>query len=134
MKCSGREHAKRFGDLLWRDVPRFGRGPSNQQICENGTRRDRCNAALSLEARGREASLLEPDRQPQDIATDGVRDFDARSGVWEIARVVWIAKMLEHSIVNHSNEYRAKINEVAIPYARFLKTPANPSLFSFESH
>jgi hypothetical protein len=118
---------------------RFRRRFPAQEIGQHGTRCNRCDATLGLEARGGDSAGLDSNSEPQDIAAHWICHFDHGSGAGKIARIVGFAEMLEHSFVEHGRQYKAerrtlnvRVRDSGVQYCTLL--PNGFSLrFSFES-
>ncbi len=46
--------------------------------------------------------------EPQHIAADRICHFDRRRSIGKFARIVGIAKMVKHSVVEHQRQYKAE--------------------------
>jgi hypothetical protein len=106
VKRRGRKAAEGVRDLLGRDVAGFSGRPVSKQIREDGTRSDGGHAALRLELRSDDARSFDPNSKAQDIPADGIRDFNGRRRIGEVADVVRIAEMFEDRKAVHRPHYK----------------------------
>src|SRR5262249_30166608 len=75
---------------------------SSHPLRERGTRRDGRRAAARFVARFGGPVALEAHRQPQNIATHGIRDFDRDRGRRQVADVARILEMIEKALAVHA--------------------------------
>jgi len=63
------------------------------------------SATSAEEARLRDLAVHDSRGELQDIAADGIADFNRSSGVGKFASVAWIAEMLEDGFTEHRRKY-----------------------------
>lgn len=101
VKCGRGQTSEGFGDFLGRNQADLGGCLAPQQIGEDGTRSDRDDAALRLEARSSDSPAFEPHGKAQHVAADRIRHLGCSGGIGKVPGVVGIAKVVENGVVEH---------------------------------
>jgi len=101
MKGSGRQASQSVGHTLRRDRPDFSGRLTRQQIGEDGTGRNGCDATLRPKARSGDSSVFKAHGKPQHVAADGIGHFYGRVGVRKIAGIVRASEVLQNLLAKH---------------------------------
>src|SRR6202041_2095076 len=88
MKRCGGQTAEGVRYLFGRNSTCFGERLTAQKVCQQGTRCNRGNAPLRLEARPDEAPWLEPHSQAQYVTADRIRHLDRSGSIRKVPGVV----------------------------------------------
>jgi len=96
-----------LGDGFGGKMPGFAEGLAQQQLGQNRTGRYGTDTTFSSEAGLNNVTILDTNRQAQDIATDGVAYVSGATRIFELAGVARILEVIQNDNCVHENEYIA---------------------------
>jgi hypothetical protein len=106
VKRGVRKSSESLGEKFRRNRTSVGEGTGFELLGEERGASDCGGAAAAEEANFRDAAVFEAGEQLQDVAANGIGDFDGSGSAGEFTRVARIAEVIENGFAEHRSQYR----------------------------
>lgn len=106
VKCGGRKAAERLRERFGRDHARVGKGAVAELFGEERGASDGCSASAAKEPDFGDAVVFDARGETENIAADGISDFDGSGGVRKFAGIAGIAEVIENGVGEHREDCR----------------------------
>src|SRR5438552_11946560 len=101
MKRGRGKASQRVGKLVRRKRACLGKRAAAQMLGEERSAGDRGCTPATKETHLGKAAVFHARGEFQDVAADGIRDFDGRGGVRKLAGIARLAEMIENGFAEH---------------------------------